>query len=191
MIPGYMRRKEKTMKRSGILLVGLVALVLSAVGCADQSKDLKAQNEGLNNALQNARGETEKLRAERDQLARDKEAKDLEIARLQADLAKKGGGAPAGTSTGGTAAGWQSMTIGDKVTLDSDILFSSGSEALTADGKKHLDKVVADIKKSYAGMPIRVYGYTDTDPIKKTKDKWIDNLDLSLARAAAVTRYLN
>jgi chemotaxis protein MotB len=50
--------------------------------------------------------------------------------------------------------------------------------------------VATALKKTYPGRPIRVEGHTDADPIVKTKQDWDDNLDLSLARAAAVSRYL-
>ena len=33
-------------------------------------------------------------------------------------------------------------------------------------------------------------GYTDVDPISKTKDKWEDNLDLSAGRARSVASFL-
>ena len=33
-------------------------------------------------------------------------------------------------------------------------------------------------------------GYTDTDPITRTKEMWKDNLDLSAARARTVAQYL-
>ena len=37
---------------------------------------------------------------------------------------------------------------------------------------------------------MRVYGYTDSDPIKRSARLWKDNLDLSANRAMAVTREL-
>jgi chemotaxis protein MotB len=39
-------------------------------------------------------------------------------------------------------------------------------------------------------MTVRVMGYTDSDPIVKTKNLWKDNLDLSANRAMEVTRHL-
>jgi len=39
-------------------------------------------------------------------------------------------------------------------------------------------------------MTVRVMGYSDSDPIVKTKKLWKDNLDLSANRAMEVTRYL-
>jgi flagellar motor protein MotB len=37
---------------------------------------------------------------------------------------------------------------------------------------------------------VQVYGFTDNDPIVKTKKLWEDNLDLSANRAMMVTREL-
>ena len=53
-----------------------------------------------------------------------------------------------------------------------------------------LDKVVAAVKKDYPGKKIRIQGHTDKDPIVRSTDKWIDNMDLSQNRAGAVARYL-
>jgi chemotaxis protein MotB len=61
---------------------------------------------------------------------------------------------------------------------------------LTPEGKRKLDEIANTLNTTYKGMSIIVYGYTDSDPIRKTKNLWDDNLDLSAARAMAVTRYL-
>jgi chemotaxis protein MotB len=76
------------------------------------------------------------------------------------------------------------------VTVGADILFSSGKADLTSGGRAALDKIVGDLKSHYAGMTVRVYGHTDTEPIRKSKKLWQDNLDLSANRAMAVARYL-
>ena len=70
------------------------------------------------------------------------------------------------------------------------MLFASGSADLKQSAKSTLDKVIGAIKKDYPGKLVIVRGYTDTDPIVKTKDKWEDNLDLSAARARTVAKYL-
>jgi chemotaxis protein MotB len=61
---------------------------------------------------------------------------------------------------------------------------------LKATAKKTLDQVGRRINSDYAGHMIRVEGYTDSDPIKKQKDKYKDNEELSAQRALAVERYL-
>ncbi|MDY6913357.1 MAG: OmpA family protein [Planctomycetota bacterium] len=171
------------------LAVSLILLAGSAVGCCEQEKkqlaalqsqynDLSAQNKDLRSQLSQARA------GEADMLAK-LDAKDVELAsakqKLQDALSK------ASTSEEAPR-GWEKGLTADKITVGSDVLFASGKAVLTAAGKRTLDKVAADLKGSYVGLPVRVYGYADTDPIKKSK--WKDNLELSANRAMAVTRYL-
>ncbi len=184
----------KRMGMIGITVTLLMTCVLTS-GCADKEKqqlaalqtqynELSAQNTELRNQLSLA--ETDKtellsqLQARQSVLA----GKDSRIAGLQAKLAEKP------QALAATGEGWDVGKYADRVTLASDILFSAGSATLTGKGKSKLDKIAADIKSTYAGMPIRVYGHTDADPIKKTKRLWTDNLDLSANRAMAVARYL-
>lgn len=70
------------------------------------------------------------------------------------------------------------------------VLFDSGRDVLKSSASAQLNKVISQIRSSFPGMDVYVVGHTDTDPIRRTKDKWQDNLDLSLARSAAVTRYM-
>ena len=74
------------------------------------------------------------------------------------------------------------------VTVAGDVLFDSGSVSLKNSAKSSLDRVVSVINSQYGGNPIRVEGYTDTDPIKKSD--WKTNERLSSERALAVESYL-
>ncbi len=76
------------------------------------------------------------------------------------------------------------------VNLPGDVLFASGSAELKQSAKATLDKVISAIRRDYANKKVLVRGYTDTDPITRTKDKWTDNLDLSAARSRTVAKYL-
>ena len=173
----------------GIPMLVLVAVAFVAGGCEDKAKGLQIQLDQANGALRDLQALHAKCEGEkgdlRDQLAQ----RDTMIAQLQGQL-KKGPGPVAGGTSNGAAKGWEEGLYGDRVTLESDILFPAGKATLTAAGKGHLDTVAAELKKKYAGMPVRVFGFTDTDPIRKTKDLWEDNLDLSANRAMTVTRYL-
>jgi len=179
-----------TLTRVGGLALVMAALSLTAGGCCDKEKkqikalqgqynDLSSQNTDLRDQLSGARQRQSELLAQID-------TKDGEISSLRTELAAT----PAAPEKGAAAPGWQQTTIGDKITVGSDILFSSGRATLTTAGTQALAKVAADIRRSYPGLPVRVYGYTDSDPIKKTRHLWKDNLDLSANRAMAVTRYL-
>lgn len=69
-----------------------------------------------------------------------------------------------------------------------DVLFKSGQIAITADGKRVLDRVAARINSEFSGRTVRVEGYTDSDPIRKSG--WKTNERLSAERALAVEEYM-
>jgi len=72
--------------------------------------------------------------------------------------------------------------------IEGDILFASGSHTLKTSAKKVLGQV-ADILKGRPGQ-IRVCGFTDSDPIRKTKNKYSSNFHLSAMRALSVLEEL-
>jgi chemotaxis protein MotB len=150
----------------------------------NQNDRLKAQNNDYREQLAACQNENQALQNE---LA-DKDVilsqKNQTIAELQAQLAEK----PEEVTV--VAEDWTATPFGDKISVGSDVLFASGRATLTRNGQAKLDKVIRDLKSNYAGLPVRVYGYTDSDPIKKTRKLWQDNLDLSANRAMAVTRYM-
>lgn len=74
------------------------------------------------------------------------------------------------------------------INLPSDIFFAPGQATLLPEAKKSLTKVIAALKKEYAGKPIRIEGHTDSDPIRKSH--WKSNQELSEKRAQAVSEYL-
>lgn len=74
------------------------------------------------------------------------------------------------------------------VRVPGDVLFESGKVALRPSAQQTLARVASVIKRDYPNQTIRVEGYTDTDPIRKSS--WKDNLELSLQRSASVHRYL-
>jgi chemotaxis protein MotB len=57
-------------------------------------------------------------------------------------------------------------------------------------GTTDLNHIESVLESRYPSRQIDVVGHTDTDPIKATKDKWKDNLELSAQRALTVVRYL-
>jgi len=76
------------------------------------------------------------------------------------------------------------------MTVAGDVLFNSGQATLRAEGKRELDRVARMILSEYPTNLVRVEGYTDTDPIRRSKNKYDSNRDLSLQRAYAVTKIL-
>jgi chemotaxis protein MotB len=76
------------------------------------------------------------------------------------------------------------------VTLENSLLFDSGKATLKRTTSTELDHIRSVLRQKYAGKLVDIVGHTDSDPIRKTKDKWKDNLELSAQRAISVARYL-
>ena len=83
-------------------------------------------------------------------------------------------------------------TDGDRFIIQSDILFSSGSFKLSADGRSQL-KILANVIKEFEDkIPstidwiIRIDGHTDSKPVIPGTTAYWNNMQLSLLRAAAV-----
>jgi len=72
---------------------------------------------------------------------------------------------------------------------EGDVVFRSGSDQLTDEGKRILSGVATELKRHTD--PIIVVGHTDSDPIVKTKDRWTrGNVELGANRAMTVREYL-
>lgn len=177
--------------RSSVLLL-IVLVSLASVGCQrsiDERNALMDQNREL-------QVEVNRQRITIDSLMADLAAANAEVSRLLDENARLRAAQatprpPTDTSTGfENIPDVESERSGNLVTVRvaSDILFSSGKIDLKSTAKTTLNDVAGVLSSKYAGKTIRVEGYTDTDPIKKSG--WKDNLELSLQRAAAVHRYL-
>jgi len=171
----------------------LLAVVLTSVGCQRSV----AERNALMDQNREAQAEIDRLRMANDALLADLASANSEISRLMAENASlRAAKAPAPAPQPSTNTGFEdiedvtSERSGNLVTVRvaSDILFSSGKIDLKSTAKRTLSEVSSVLKSQYAGKTIRVEGYTDTDPIKKSG--WKDNLELSLQRSAAVHRYL-
>jgi flagellar motor protein MotB len=66
--------------------------------------------------------------------------------------------------------------------IQGEVLFPSGRAVISPSGKKTLAQVIPLLRES--GKTIRIDGYTDNDPIRKSS--WKSNLHLSVGRALAV-----
>lgn len=76
------------------------------------------------------------------------------------------------------------------LSIESEVLFKSGSATLSAQAKSALNKVVATINEQFKDHDVRVVGHTDDQKITRTKNAWEDNWDLSAGRAREVLLYL-
>ena len=181
-----------SMMNKPVLLL-LLTLALTSVGCQRSV----AERNALMDQNREAQAEIDRLRMANDSLVNDLGSANAEISRLIAENADlRAAKAPTPPPTTNRSTGFEgiddvtSERSGNTVTVRvaSDILFSSGKVDLKSTAKKTLADVSGVLKSQYAGKTIRVEGYTDTDPIKKSG--WKDNLELSLQRSAAVHRYL-
>jgi len=74
------------------------------------------------------------------------------------------------------------------VSVESDVLFSPGKITLKTAAKHSLDQVAGVVALRYADHFIRVEGYTDSDPIRKSGHR--SNYHLGFERGYAVRDYL-
>lgn len=182
-----------------LLVVVGVPFVMAAVGCNEQKlkeqvaklegdkRLLDQNNQSLQQQLAAAKNENQTLSASLVAAQKDLETERAKPARVvEVPGPSKGGKGP----VDGDVAGWVTGSYGHKMTISGNLLFQPGSATLTTEGKAKLTKVAHDLKGHFAGRMVRVYGFTDSDPIVKTKKLWEDNLDLSANRAMAVVRFL-
>ncbi|HZN60754.1 MAG TPA: OmpA family protein [Planctomycetota bacterium] len=78
---------------------------------------------------------------------------------------------------------------GIKLRIPDRVFFPLGQASLSTRGQKILDKVAAVINAN-PGHLVRVDGHTDDTPIRKVRNIYPTNWELSSARACTVVRYL-
>lgn len=186
------------MRVHGMGSAGAMGLLLAVgvIGCqsgaADENRLLHAQNKELQSQLNDANARLKaapdpaQVQAMQSEIA----ARDAKIAELQSQLRQPTAGVASDPGIAGIETSYDAKAGTLTVNLPGDVLFDSGQSQLKTSAKATLNKVALALKKDYAGKTIRVEGHTDADPIVRSKDAYDDNLDLSLERAAAVTRYL-
>ena len=186
------------MNRLTVLAWGLLAASLAAAGgctpdCPTQLANLQrqydallAQNKELARRAQDAEGRSIEMQTRMEQSDRALRAAQTELDALKA----RGPVAATGAGGGGVPTGWTPTATGARKEIGSDILFGPGQATLTARGLNEIKEIAAAIKSHYPTGLVRVYGYTDADPVVKTAKLWQDNLDLSSNRANAVTRQI-
>lgn len=74
--------------------------------------------------------------------------------------------------------------------VEDSVTFDSGSTKLKTSASRVLDNVAGVLKSRFAGHRFYIEGHTDSDPIRKTKDRFRSNRHLSAERADAVATYL-
>lgn len=170
--------------------------ILSGWGCVnkvhdenialhDQNRELQSQLNDREDKLKSAPDPTQLSAMQREIAERDAKIRDL-----QANLNRPAAGGASDPSLGGIEATYDAKAGTLTVNLPGDVLFDAGKAQLKASALGTLDKIATAIRKDYAGKVVKVDGYTDSDPITKTRDQWDDNWDLSYGRAKSVMQYL-
>jgi len=151
----------------------------------EQNRQLQARADELEMRLRQSPDPQSyaQLQAENQRLA-------AEVANLQASLRQQPAEGPATPGLEGIDATYDAAAGTVTVNLPGDVLFAPGSAELRPGARATLDKIIAAIRKDYAGKRVFVDGHTDSDPIRRTADKWKDNHDLAYHRAKAVFDYM-
>lgn len=171
-------------------------MLLTAVGC--QAPRLMEQNDALVAENLELRDELDRARAALDAAGNENDRLQQRIGQLQTEIEQMAARPAPPTPAPPTRMNNPFADLpgvetfeneGDlTVRVPGDVLFASGKVELRNESKQTLANVANVIRREFPSQTIRVEGYTDTDPIRKSG--WKDNLELSLQRAAAVHRYL-
>jgi len=171
------------MTRKLIGPLSLLFAALVATGCGPTKKDLKiqdltAENDQLKNDLN-----------DRDRQINDAMVLDTEARRTIDDLNKELAKLRVNADKAKGAKGWVTMPTFDMISIPGSVLFASGKASLSASGRRTLAKIASDIRAQYNDRDIYVFGYTDSEPIRKSK--WKDNWELGAARSLNVIRAMS
>lgn len=134
---------------------------------------LQRDNAAASEKLQTLASELQTKAAEADQLA---EARRNLIGRFTEELRSREGAASQG---------------GDSLSMElaGSTLFRPGQVELSEQGKEALKRVAENIKEMGDKL-IRVEGHTDSVPVRRRKDMYETNWEVSMARAINVVRFL-
>ncbi len=151
-------------------------------GLAEQNKALADQNNQL--AEKNAKIAQEQ--------AAQTAALSLKIDQQDALLKDLGTQFAKGQNTSAsTPGGIHQESNGIHLTVAGSALFEPGKAELKPSSHAILMKVASTIKARYPRNYLRIEGHTDGTPIVHSKEKFKDNMELSLARATAVYAFLS
>ncbi len=169
--------------KSGFVKCFFLSLIILSVGCAELTglreekvlmtqriEELQRENEGLDSKYATSEGENTRLIEERNR---------LENAQRSIENRLRGTGVSVKIKEGHIS-----------VVLPSSVLFNSGQTKLRKSAKSSLSKVCRILEKDFPNETIRVEGHTDSDPIKRTKQLYRSNWELSAVRSATVLHYL-
>ncbi len=169
--------------KSGFVRCLFLSLMVLFVGCAEL-KSLREERVVMNQRIEELQRERDDLDSrynlsEQEKAELIEERDRLENARRSMEERLSGSGASVRIKEGKIS-----------VMLPSSILFNSGQTKLKKEAKNSLTKVCNVLKKDFPNATIRIEGHTDSDPLKRTKNVYKSNWELSALRASNVLHYL-
>ncbi len=169
--------------KSGFVRCLFLSLMVLFVGCAEL-KSLREERIVMNQRVEELQRERDDLDSrynlsEQEKAELIEERDRLENARRSMEERLQGSGASVRIKEGKIS-----------VMLPSSILFNSGQTKLKKAAKNSLTKVCNVLKKDFPNATIRIEGHTDSDPLKRTKNVYKSNWELSALRASNVLHYL-
>lgn len=183
-----MRQTMRSVALCAMLAGGL--FILS--GCTNwkqKYEDLNVENQNLKGLYENCMASLDSSALEKSQLSQQLSESQTTIEQLQAQIKSRQATPQQATGfSGDVRVDERAGTI--TVTLPNSVLFPSGKATLLKSTNSELDQIYSVLQERYRGRQIDVVGHTDSDPIRKTKDQWKDNWELSAERALTVLRYL-
>ncbi len=186
--------RPRGLARRARLAVPLLVAGLLGGGCAsglqEQVSLLNEENTRLRSALDERGAALDAMQRDLEDCRGEQVALRSRNAELEDRLATAPVSGPADAFGG--IPGVESSASGGMVTalIEGDVLFASGQTNLRSSARSSLDQVARVIRDRFGGMTIRVTGHTDTDPIRKSKDRFPTNYHLGFERAFAVREYL-
>lgn len=174
------------MNTRGLALAVMVATAMMIGGCCEQEKktidQLRADNDNLGNQLRQCNEQLDLKDADLIQCRDELSAARNRLSELGAEVQRLKEQEPQ------LPAGWTVKKGMAMTSLQDKVLFDPGEAKLKSSAAATLKRILAEIRGNFPNRDIYVMGHTDSDPIKVSG--WDDNLELSLQRAAAVTRFL-
>lgn len=185
--------------RRWCVTVSFITMAAGLTGC--QTGQLQAERDSLWRQNQQLQSDLSKALADRDAATQQRNAAASQLqalrgqvgqyqSQLEAERARAAAANAAARTGFDDIAGVETERTADRITVrvPGDVLFESGKIDLRPTSQRTLAQIAAIIQRDYASKTIRIEGYTDTDPIRRSQ--WKDNLELSLQRAASVHRFL-
>ncbi|MHC4832667.1 MAG: OmpA/MotB family protein [Planctomycetota bacterium] len=173
-----------SMRRTRGTVVGMMAAATFFAGC-DAAKKKEAALIDENSAL---RDQMTGLRQQLDAAEAARRSLESENAQLRGELSDASARMPAGFATGLEGVTVEGRAGEIVAVIEGDVLFASGSASLRNEAKATLERLAGQIRQEFPGRAIRLVGFTDTDPIRKSN--FASNYHLGFQRAYEVGQFL-